>query len=488
METIQVKTVDPISQDLLKSASQKGIKLTWDRFEKLQPQDGFLRMGLSCPYGCLQGPCRIDPFGRGPERGLCGLDRDGMVAALLLRLILSGALEAMPAPAKEISWDSSLKDAVSRVSKKLGGEQISSTEIQTAASCLIRPMESPEGLINQSLRLALLTIGWLAKGAASQGRKKSFPLAVGYGLLAQKDFNIGICGQPSPEFLKVVLAQVNRSLSGGGQLVSLGEFIPLDGSYLPCVCTSGESELVLSSGQIKLLIAGPGTDPSILELCRALNVPSLSSPDPKSVATLVAKAGKSGGAPAQSPFSPQPSLVEEGEAAGSASLLEESFKKMSAKKLALLGGADHPYHSLGWIPTEVTPALQAKGFAVWSWGDAALWMVKKGLASQKMKSPIQILGGEQGAILALKPLAACGRLKDVKGVCFTGMKSCQDLALALGLASMGLKVSVAVPLPLWGGEKVRNLLQEKLAALGGSLTHYDHPAQAEEILDWFLKN
>ena len=118
MEIIQVKTVDPISQDLLKSAYQKGIKLPWDRFEKLQPQDGFLRMGLSCPYGCLQGPCRIDPFGRGPERGLCGLDRDGMVAAFLLRLSLSGALEAMTAPAKEISWDPALKDAVSRVSKK----------------------------------------------------------------------------------------------------------------------------------------------------------------------------------------------------------------------------------------------------------------------------------------------------------------------------------------------------------------------------------
>jgi hypothetical protein len=46
---------------------------------------------------------------------------------------------------------------------------------------------------------------------------------------------------------------------------------------------------------------------------------------------------------------------------------------------------------------------------------------------------------------------------------------------------------MAVPLPLWGSEKVRNLLQEKLAANGGSLTHYDHPAQAEEILDWFIK-
>src|SRR5512139_749961 len=95
MESIQVKTVDPISQELLKSAFQRGLKLSWDRFEKLQPQDGFLRVGLSCPYGCLQGPCRIDPFGRGADRGVCGLDRDRMAAALLLRLAAGGALEAL---------------------------------------------------------------------------------------------------------------------------------------------------------------------------------------------------------------------------------------------------------------------------------------------------------------------------------------------------------------------------------------------------------
>src|SRR4030066_2110250 len=95
MDTIHLKTVDPLSQELLKSAYQRGIKINWDRYEKLQPQDGFLRVGLSCPFGCLQGPCRIDPFGRGPDRGICGLDRDGMVSALLLRLTVQGALEAM---------------------------------------------------------------------------------------------------------------------------------------------------------------------------------------------------------------------------------------------------------------------------------------------------------------------------------------------------------------------------------------------------------
>ena len=47
METIHLKTVDPASQELLRSAAQRGIDLPWERYEKLQPQDGFLRLGLS---------------------------------------------------------------------------------------------------------------------------------------------------------------------------------------------------------------------------------------------------------------------------------------------------------------------------------------------------------------------------------------------------------------------------------------------------------
>ena len=489
MESIQVKTVDPISQELLKSAYQRGLKLNWERFEKLQPQDGFLRIGLSCPYGCLQGPCRIDPFGRGPDRGLCGLDRDEMVAALLLRLALSGAMEAMPEdkPASEPSWAPSLKEALPRALKTLGEDRISSVEVQKATALLSRPMESAGSMITQALRLALLTIGWLSKGPTSQGRKKSLPLKVGYGLLAQKEINIGISGRPSPEFMKALLAEADKNLSGSGQVLSLGEIISLDGSFLPSVCTSGEAELVLSSGRINSLIAGPGTDPSLLELCRALNIPSLSSMDSKSIRDLVKKAQAAQNVSIPGRFNPQPSLVEEAEVIASTSILEESFKKGPAKKLAFLGGADHPYHPLGWIPAEVTPALLGKGFAVTGWGDSGLWMVKKGLASAKNKRPVQILDGGQGPFLALKALAASGRLKDVKGICYTGLKSCQDLAVALGLAGLGLRVGAAVPLPLWGSEKVRNLLQEKLAAMGGSFTHFDHPAQAEEILDWFIK-
>ena len=132
-------------------------------------------------------------------------------------------------------------------------------------------------------------------------------------------------------------------------------------------------------------------------------------------------------------------------------------------------------------------SLQGEGYGIAGWGDAALWMIKRGLASPKQTPPVRILDDREGPMLAVKTLAGAGRLKDLKGVCFAGLKSCQDLAVALGLAALGIRVGVAVPLPLWGSDGVRKLLGEKLAAQGGSLTHFDHPAQAQEILDWFLK-
>jgi len=45
---------------------------------------------LSCRI-CVMGPCRIDPFGEGPQRGVCGADADIMVARNLGRMIAAGA-------------------------------------------------------------------------------------------------------------------------------------------------------------------------------------------------------------------------------------------------------------------------------------------------------------------------------------------------------------------------------------------------------------
>ncbi len=74
----------------LKKAHEDGVETAWDRLKKQEPQCGYCELGLSCRI-CVMGPCRIDPFGEGPQYGVCGADADIIVARNLARMIASGA-------------------------------------------------------------------------------------------------------------------------------------------------------------------------------------------------------------------------------------------------------------------------------------------------------------------------------------------------------------------------------------------------------------
>ena len=77
--------------DLLYAKARKdGVETVWERHEAQQPQCGFCDMGLSCRI-CVMGPCRVDPFGEGPQTGVCGADADIIVARNLCRMIAAGA-------------------------------------------------------------------------------------------------------------------------------------------------------------------------------------------------------------------------------------------------------------------------------------------------------------------------------------------------------------------------------------------------------------
>ena len=84
------RSVDPASQVMLREAEKQGIDTAWDRLEAQQPQCGFGELGVCCRI-CNMGPCRIDPFGDGPEQGVCGATADIIVARNLLRMIAAGA-------------------------------------------------------------------------------------------------------------------------------------------------------------------------------------------------------------------------------------------------------------------------------------------------------------------------------------------------------------------------------------------------------------
>ena len=75
---------------LLEKAKATGVETAWDRYEAQLPQCGFGETGLCCRH-CLQGPCRIDPFGAtGPKFGICGANADVIVARGLARNIAAG--------------------------------------------------------------------------------------------------------------------------------------------------------------------------------------------------------------------------------------------------------------------------------------------------------------------------------------------------------------------------------------------------------------
>ncbi len=83
------RTIDPASKNILEIAEKSSQQTIWDRFDAQAPHCGFGELGNCCRI-CMQGPCRIDPFGEGPSLGACGASTDTIVARNLARAIAGG--------------------------------------------------------------------------------------------------------------------------------------------------------------------------------------------------------------------------------------------------------------------------------------------------------------------------------------------------------------------------------------------------------------
>jgi carbon-monoxide dehydrogenase catalytic subunit len=84
------KSIQADTWAMLEVAQREQIETVWDRLARQQPQCGYCNLGTSCRI-CAMGPCRVDPFGEGPQKGVCGADADIIVARNLARAIAAGA-------------------------------------------------------------------------------------------------------------------------------------------------------------------------------------------------------------------------------------------------------------------------------------------------------------------------------------------------------------------------------------------------------------
>lgn len=89
-ERFKELTIRPEVVRMLEKARDEGVETVFDRKKAQEPHCGFCELGLSC-HICVMGPCRIDPFGQGPQRGVCGADADVVVARNFGRMVAAGA-------------------------------------------------------------------------------------------------------------------------------------------------------------------------------------------------------------------------------------------------------------------------------------------------------------------------------------------------------------------------------------------------------------
>jgi carbon-monoxide dehydrogenase catalytic subunit len=83
------RSIDHAVNRLLEDAAEKGIETVWERSSQQKPHCGFGEQGLCC-HNCFMGPCRINPRGRSPQRGVCGATAEVIVARNFARMIAAG--------------------------------------------------------------------------------------------------------------------------------------------------------------------------------------------------------------------------------------------------------------------------------------------------------------------------------------------------------------------------------------------------------------
>ncbi|MFH1922351.1 MAG: anaerobic carbon-monoxide dehydrogenase catalytic subunit [Planctomycetota bacterium] len=85
----QKRSVDPATLHMLEVAERAGVETVWDRLEAQKTQCKFGKQGLCC-RNCFMGPCRVNPGGKGAQKGICGASAETIVARNLLREVAAG--------------------------------------------------------------------------------------------------------------------------------------------------------------------------------------------------------------------------------------------------------------------------------------------------------------------------------------------------------------------------------------------------------------
>ena len=283
MNRTHKKTALAQTAPLILALHDQGENLFWGRYEEQLPLCAFTANGLNCRK-CFQGPCRINPFGDQPTRGVCGADREQIVMENFFQATLEGVLET----ARSISsMDESLasqeisdldSDLPQKTRKRLAEHGI----LPVRKAQLLEVQNSyfsHKGYLPQTLRdltrLGLIHYGLLKgleKQLSSLGRE-DFPYD-------PEGANLLVLGQPSLNQLSALRKKVQDRAAGGKVNLWLqgSRGLPI----FPSFPDHGSPEMAMAMGLDALIIYPNAFSPYLENLAQKWGIPVLLAEEDKS--------------------------------------------------------------------------------------------------------------------------------------------------------------------------------------------------------------
>jgi len=265
MEQIHRKSALQQTSELILAAHERGEGLLWERYEKQLPLCAFTGNGLNCRR-CFLGPCRINPFGDEPARGICGADRNQIVMENLFQTTLEGVLETARSAALMGKGDS-LPDISRDLSPKLRKElsdlgmlPVSKDQIFGLQNSFFAHHGYLETTLSDLIRMGLIHYGFLKAGKVPAG--KVSPAAA-----ASDGARVFCVGQAPAAFaaaLKKAAGSAKIALLGQG-----GRGTPL----LAALADQGTPEFALEMGVDALVVAPNGAFPGLEALAANSGLP-----------------------------------------------------------------------------------------------------------------------------------------------------------------------------------------------------------------------
>lgn len=437
MKALRSKTSDAQYRTYLLKAAREGIDLSWDLYERQQPLCGFGELGLCCS-DCLQGPCRIDPFGRGPQRGSCGLGRDELVERRLSRLVRDSARVYL-------RWALELQETA----------EINQLAVESATAGT-----NLEGAVTQSL--VTLRAARLVSNLADalHGAPRPFMSQAGIGVLGQDSVNI-LIKDASPRMVGALVGALREGeikarragAKAGIRISALAGDVAVSHFALPLAGCRADAELALLSGTADEIVdvgetgGTAGVDPATAAAAIVDQaVEAYTRRNWEREACPAAPASFAGGYTASNIDVPA---------------LATKIRDGSISGICLVTGCPGVRQTICGPTAEAVAGLVRRGVLCLASGDVVAGLATAGLLNPGMCLAIGA-AWESGRFLDLgealaQELGVARRAAPLAAVIMEGSRP-ENLAQALGLMATGIPTWYGGPVPVGGSEAVLHKL------------------------------